>query len=206
MFTGIISHQAIINDIKFNSKKDAFLQIKINKSQIKRTLKIGCSIACNGICLTLIKKTINYKFLLLDFEASKETCNKTTIKNWQKNQEINLEFAMKINDEFGGHLVQGHIDDIAKIKSIKSIQDSWEFIFSYPQNLQKFIAKKGSITIDGTSLTVNDLCENKFSVNIIKHTFKNTIFKNYQKGDKVNLEIDSIARYLSNLINNYVQK
>ena len=206
MFTGIITHQGIINEIKFDAKKDALLQIKINKNQIKRTLKIGCSIASNGICLTLIKKTIKDKFLLLDFEASKETCNKTTLKNWQKNQEINLEFAMKINDEFGGHLVQGHVDDIAEIKSIKPVQDSWEFVFSYPQNLQKFIAKKGSITIDGTSLTVNEVDVNKFSVNIIKHTFENTIFKNYHKGDKVNLEIDSIARYLSNLMNNYVQK
>lgn len=206
MFTGIISHRGVINEIKFDDKKDALLQIKIYKNQIKRTLKIGCSISSNGICLTLIKKTIEDKYLLLDFEASKETCNKTTIKNWQKNQEINLEFAMKINDEFGGHLVQGHVDDIAEIKSITPVQDSWEFVFSYPQNLQKFIAKKGSITIDGTSLTINEVDIKKFSVNIIKHTFENTIFKNYQEGDKVNLEIDSIARYLSNLMNNYVQK
>lgn len=206
MFTGIISHQAIVKEIKIDAKKDALLQIKIKKNQIKRTLKIGCSIACNGICLTLIKKNINDNFLILDFEASKETCNKTTIQNWQKNQQINLEFAMKINDEFGGHLVQGHVDDLAIIESIKPIKDSWEFIFSFQENLQKFIAKKGSITIDGTSLTVNEVDAKKFSVNIIKHTFENTIFKNYKKGDKVNLEIDSIARYLSNLLNNYVQK
>lgn len=206
MFTGIISHIATLKNLEFNDKKDAILTLEIKKSSLDRKLKIGCSIACNGICLTLISQEIFKNNLLLSFQASQETCNKTTIQNWQINQKINIEFSMRLNDEFGGHLVSGHVDDITKIIAIKNIKESWKFDFEIPKNLHKFIAPKGSATINGTSLTINEVDDNLFSINIIKHTMENTNFQYSKVGDLVNFEIDLIARYLSQLIKNHEPK
>jgi len=206
MFTGIITNLATIKNLEFNEKKDVFLILEINKSNVERSLKIGCSIACNGICLTLISQKILKNNLLLSFQASQETCNKTTLKNWQINQKINLEFSMRLNDEFGGHLVSGHVDNVTQIIDIKNIKESWKFDFAIPKNLAKFIAPKGSITINGTSLTINEVTDKIFSINIIKHTMENTVFQYSKVNDFVNLEIDLIARYLSQLIKNHDPK
>jgi len=206
MFTGIITNLATLKNLEFNAKKDALLTLEIKKSNIDRDLKIGCSIACNGICLTLISQITLKVNLLLSFQASQETCKKTTLKNWHINQQINIEFSMRLNDEFGGHLVSGHVDDVAKIIAIKNIKESWKFDFEIPKKLEKFIAPKGSITINGTSLTINDVNKKTFAINIIKHTMENTIFQHSKVGDLVNLEIDLIARYLSQLIKNHGSK
>lgn len=205
MFTGIITHLGILKEIKTNNKKDLLLKISVCSAKdegkkgvtkkINRKLEIGCSIACNGICLTLIEKKNN----VFSFQASKETCEKTTIKNWKIGQKINLEFAMRLGDEFGGHMVLGHVDDIAKIKKITPVKDSKEFIFETKKELMKFIAKKGSVTLDGVSLTVNEVKKNSFSVNLIPHTIANTTFNNTVVDDLVNLEIDAIARYVEKL-------
>lgn len=196
MFTGIITNIGKIESLNKNSTKDLLLKISTDKNKVTRKLEIGCSIACNGICLTLIKKEIKGSKLLFSFQASNETCKKTTLKNWQLQEEINLEFALRVGDEFGGHIVSGHVDTTGKIKTIKQIKDSHIFTFIAPKNLMKFIAKKGSITVDGVSLTVNEVKNNEFSVNLIQHTIENTIFKNAKIGDLVNLEIDTIARYI----------
>lgn len=196
MFTGIITNIGKIESLNKNSTKDLLLKISTDKNKVTRKLDIGCSIACNGICLTLIKKEIKGSKLLFSFQASNETCKKTTLKNWQLQEEINLEFALRVGDEFGGHIVSGHVDTTGKIKTIKQIKDSHIFTFIAPKNLMKFIAKKGSITIDGVSLTINEVKNNEFSVNLIQHTIENTIFKNAKIGDLVNLEIDTIARYI----------
>ncbi len=206
MFTGIITNLATLKKLEFNAKKDAILVLEIKKSNIDRDLKIGCSIACNGICLTLISQKTLKDNLLLSFQASQETCNKTTLKNWQINQHINIEFSMRLNDEFGGHLVSGHVDDVTKIIAIKNIKESWKFEFKIPKKLEKFIAPKGSITINGTSLTINDVNKKTFAINIIKHTMENTIFQHSKVGDLVNLEIDLISRYLSQLIKKHGSK
>ena len=203
MFTGIITNLATLKNLEFNAKKDVLLTLEIKKSDLDRQLKIGCSIACNGICLTLISQKIAKNNLLLFFQASQETCNKTTLQNWQINQKINIEFSMRLNDEFGGHLVSGHVDNITKIIAIKNIKDSWKFDFEIPKKLEKFIAPKGSVTINGTSLTINEVSKKNFSINVIKHTMENTIFQHSKIGDLVNLEIDLIARYLSQLIKNH---
>ena len=110
---------------------------------------------------------------------------------------------MRLNDEFGGHLVSGHVDNITKIIAIKNIKDSWKFDFEIPKKLEKFIAPKGSVTINGTSLTINEVSKKNFSINVIKPTMENTIFQHSKVGDLVNLEIDLIARYLSQLIKNH---
>lgn len=191
MFTGIITNLGKIVELKFNSKKDCLVKISTNKVA-KRSLAIGCSIACNGICLTLIKKEKN----IFSFQASKETCDKTNLKNWKIGDLINLEFSLKVGDELGGHMVLGHVDATAKVNDVKQIQDSYKFTFTAPKNLMKFIAPKGSVTINGVSLTINEVRENNFSVNIIPHTFAHTGFQNLRVDDLVNLEIDVIARYI----------
>lgn len=199
MFTGIITHLGLIQSITRDDNKDLLLKV-LTKHNIERTLEIGCSIAINGVCLTLTKKEIPdiTDHLTLFFQASDETCQKTTLKNWQKNQEVNLEFALRMGDELGGHMVLGHVDATANINAITTIKDSHQFTFEAPENLMKFIVEKGSVTLDGTSLTVNEVTKNSFNVNIIEHTIKNTIFKNAAIGSFVNLEIDALARYTVN--------
>lgn len=200
MFTGIITHQATLKEIIISQKKDVKIFLNLPKILLKRTLKIGCSICCNGICLTLISQKKIKDDIVLEFEASKETCRKTTVKNWQIGQKINLELSMQLNDEFGGHLVSGHVDGISKVINIKAVKNSWCLDFSIPHGLNKFIADKGSVTINGTSLTVNHCNKDLFSVNIISHTMKMTNFGDLKIGNQVNIEIDLIARYLSKLI------
>jgi riboflavin synthase len=197
MFTGIITNLATVESVNRNNSQDLLLKISATKDKIERNLEIGCSIACNGICLTLIEKKILAKKVIFSFQASNETCSKTTLKNWQIGQKINLEFALRMGDEFGGHMVLGHVDATAKITKITRIKDSHKFTFSAPKNLMKFISQKGSVTLDGVSLTVNQVQKNQFSVNIISHTIANTAFKNAAAGHLVNLEIDAIARYVA---------
>jgi riboflavin synthase len=197
MFTGIVSHIAKIEKITHDLNFDSFLTISLAKKSIKKKLKIGSSIACNGICLTLISQKIIEEKIFLDFSASKETFEKTTLKDFKKNDFINVEFSLKIGDELGGHLVLGHIDDTAKIIDISTSKDSWIFVFELKEYFKKFIVKKGSITINGVSLTVNNVTKNSFDVNIINHTFNHTTFKYLQKNQLINLEIDVIARYVN---------
>lgn len=192
MFTGIINNSATIKKIEFSKKKDCNLTISLNK-KTERNLDIGCSISCNGICLTLVKNNKNNLY----FQASDETSNLTTIKNWKEKQILNIEFALRPQDEIGGHFVTGHIDGIAYLNKINKVKDSWIMDFTFDkkyQNLSKFVFKKGSITIDGISLTVNSTNKHSFSVNIIKHTFNNTNLSQIKLNDAVNIEIDLIAR------------
>ncbi len=195
MFTGIITHIGEIKKIEFSENNDCLLAIFI-KEKIARNLDIGCSIACNGICLTLVKNENQ----LLYFQASNETCAVTTLKNWQVGKKINIEFALRLGDEFGGHIVSGHIDGRAKLKTLSPVKDSWQMVFELDEkscNLEKYIAKKGSIAIDGISLTVNEVDKNSFAVNIIKHTFENTNLGKIAQNDEVNIEIDVVARYVN---------
>lgn len=194
MFTGIITNIGIVEKIKFSPKKDCLLAISI-KEKISRKLEIGCSIACDGICLTLIKKEKN----LLFFQASEETGAKTALKKWFIGKKINIEFALRVGDEFGGHIVSGHIDGCAKLKTVKTIKDSISMTFALEKNatsLTKYIVEKGSICLNGTSLTINKTNGKLFAVNIIPHSLNNTNFAEIKVGDLVNVEIDLIARYV----------
>lgn len=196
MFTGIITHLGTVESLERNDKKDLLITIS-TKNVTGRKLEIGCSIACSGICLTLVSKKKSGTKNIFSFQASKETLNKTTLKNWQIGDLINLEFSLRMGDEMGGHLVSGHVDGQAEILEIQAInKDSQKFTFKAKKDLMAMIAKKGSITLDGVSLTVNEAIDNSFSVNLIWHTLQNTRFKNSQAGDLVNLEIDLLARYL----------
>lgn len=208
MFTGIITHLGILKQIISTPNRDTLITISLslplnyNEKQA-RSLEIGCSIACNGICLTLIKKNqLEERKFELDFQASQETVNKTNIQNWKIGEIINIEFSLKIGDELGGHLVSGHIDETVEICNISAVKDSWQFYFSLTASSKQFIAPKGSATINGVSLTINEVFQNRFMINIVPHTFENTNFKYYKIGDLCNLEVDLIARYLANLLKN----
>ncbi|NBV06037.1 MAG: riboflavin synthase [Proteobacteria bacterium] len=200
MFTGIITNIGIVESLNLNNKKDLLISIS-TLGILKRKLEIGCSIACSGICLTLLKKKKQGKKNILYFQASKETLDKTTLKSWKIGDLINLEFALKVGDELGGHLVSGHVDGTAKISEIKAIKDSRKFTFVINKDLLRFIAQKGSITINGTSLTINQVNGSSFSVNLIWHTLENTAFKISKIGDLVNIEVDMLARYLERMLN-----
>ena len=155
--------------------------------------KIGDSIAINGACLTVVKVTTN----TFTVELSPESQKILAMENYK--DEVHMEPAMMMGDRFEGHIVQGHVDCLGTVKSIKSNGNSTDFFISLPTEYSKYIIPKGSVSIDGVSLTVNEVMENSFRLTIIPHTVKNTLFKNYKVGTKVNLETDMFARYIYNM-------
>ena len=191
MFTGIITNIGKIS--KIEKSGDWILTIKVEN--FTDNLAIGASIACNGVCLTVIEKDSDS----FTVQASNETLALTTVANWQIGTNINLERALKVGDELGGHFVSGHVDGLATLTAKEQIANSYKLNFSVPANLSKFIVKKGSVTLNGVSLTVNEAENELFSVNIIPHTLVETNLGDYKLGDKINLEIDVIARYLAKL-------
>ncbi|WP_395662684.1 riboflavin synthase, partial [Aestuariivirga sp.] len=159
------------------------------------SVDLGASIACNGCCLTVIEKGANW----FAIQASAETLSKTTLGGWAEGTRINLERALKIGDELGGHIVSGHVDGLGEIVSITPEGASQRFRFRVPNELARFIAPKGSVAIDGTSLTVNEVEGNHFGVNIIPHTQAVTTWGTMVEGQRVNIEIDMLARYVARL-------
>ena len=155
--------------------------------------KIGDSIAINGACLTVVKVTSD----TFSVELSPESVKILAMENYK--DEVHIEPAMMMGDRFEGHIVQGHVDCLGTIKSIKSNGNSTDFFISLPNEYLKFIIPKGSVTIDGVSLTVNEVMDDSFRLTIIPHTVQNTLFKNYKTGTKVNLETDMFARYIYNM-------
>ncbi len=191
MFTGIIEDTGNLESI---SKDRIIIRAKITD------VKVGDSIAINGICLT-VKEIVNQKsYSLYSFDISAETYNRTNLKFLKKNDLLNLERALKLDSRLDGHIVTGHIDDIAKILSKRKIQNSYEIEISIPQHLNKFIAEKGSIAVDGISLTIAKKYPERFRVAIIPYTYENTNLKTRKVGDYVNLEVDIIARYVESIL------
>ena len=183
MFTGLIREMA-----KVVSFKNNFLTLHAYYNP-----KIGDSIAINGACLTVVKVTSD----TFTVELSPESQKILAMENYK--DEVHIEPAMMMGDRFEGHIVQGHVDCLGTIKSIKSNGNSTDFFVSIPSEYAKYIIPKGSVTIDGVSLTVNEVIEDSFRLTIIPHTVKNTLFKRYKVGTKVNLETDMFARYIYNM-------
>jgi riboflavin synthase len=197
MFTGIITDIGEIAGLE-TTPGDGRIVI-VDSSYDAGGIAIGASIACAGICLTvtdLAKKAGGSRFTV---EASAETVNRTTLGTWQVGHRLNLERALKIGDELGGHIVTGHVDGTAMVLAKTLEGNSIVFQFQAPKDLAMFIAKKGSITIDGVSLTVNEVSGARFEVNIIPHTASETSLGAAGPGDKVNLEVDLMARYAARL-------
>ena len=186
MFTGIVQSQGRISHIRETRK---FKSIEI-ESNLKN-FNIGSSICCSGICLTATSVKKN-KFTA---DISNETLEKTNSKYWIKDTKINLEKSLKIGDEVSGHFVFGHVDTTGELKQIKKVEKSWLMQIIFPSYLKKFIISKGSISLNGISLTINDVKSNQFSCMIIPHTYENTDIKSYRKNEILNLEVDMLARY-----------
>ena len=194
MFTGIIS---AIGDITNLEERAGDARLTIRTGNLSLTdVQLGDSIACNGACLTVIELT-GQGFVA---DVSVETLNLTTIGNWQTGSRINLEKAMRATDRLGGHIVSGHIDGIGEVVALEEDARSWRFRIRAPREIAKYIAHKGSITLDGTSLTVNIVDGAEFELNIIPHTMTHTVMGDYKIGSKVNLEVDLVARYLERLL------
>ena len=192
MFTGIVTDLGKIRAIE----KRGDTRIEIETSYDTDDIDIGASIACSGPCLTVIEKGRGW----FAIEASAETLDKTALGDWAVGTTVNLERAMRIGDELGGHIVSGHVDAVARIVDMQPEGDSVRFTFEAPQAFAKYIAPKGSVCLDGVSLTVNEVQGNRFGVNIISHTQGETTFGSRQVGDRINMEIDTIARYVARIL------
>ena len=191
MFTGIIETLGIVKDLK---KENDNLHITIS-STISNELKIDQSVAHNGICLTVVSIEND----VYTVTAIRESIEKTNLADWEVGNYINLERAMKLGDRLDGHIVQGHVDQTGICKAIEEANGSWYFTFEYNSNLNNITIEKGSITVNGVSLTVVNSKINEFSVAIIPYTHEHTNFKNFKIGTKINLEFDVVGKYVARL-------
>jgi len=196
MFTGIITDIGTVRTIE----KRGDTRFVLGTSYDMTTVEMGASIACSGACLTVVEKGRDETGNWFAVDASAETLSKTTLGAWELGQSINLERALKVGDELGGHMVSGHVDGVGTVAATREEGDSVRWTFSVPDALKAFIAPKGSIAVDGVSLTVNEVEDSRFGVNIIPHTAEHTTFGTLEVGDQVNLEVDPLARYVARLL------
>ena len=198
MFSGIIAALGVVKNITYDDIFSFDIEIKkINLEEFEESnnlIKIGCSIACSGVCLTLTKK----KYNILTFDVSKETMNKTNLSNWKIGNLVNLERALRVGDEIGGHFVTGHVDTVLELQKIIEEDGSRILYIKLNDEISPYIASKGSITVEGISLTVNEVNNDYFNVNIIPFTWDNTNLSKIKVNDFVNVEIDLLSRYLVN--------
>jgi riboflavin synthase len=192
MFTGIISDVGRVRAVV----RGGDTTFTIGTGYDTRDIAVGASIACAGACLTVTAKGEDW----FAVQASAETLARTTLGRWCEGSAVNLERALKAGDEFGGHLLTGHVDAVAEIASRRPEGDSLRFVFEVPPPYEKAIAPKGSVALDGVSLTVNEVEGRRFGINIIPHTQAATTFGTAAIGDRVNLEIDVLARYVARLL------
>ncbi len=193
MFSGIIENKGFV--LKFEKKKDYRLVLD---TDLKYTdIKKGSSVCCNGVCLTVISKKKQNKYTQLSFDVSQETVNCSNFNFIKIGDEINIEKSLRVGDEISGHFVFGHVDDTSKLISVKKLGDSHEIKLEISKKIKKFIAKKGSVSLNGISLTVNQVKNNFIALNIIPFTWLNTNLKELKIGDRINLEVDMLARYVT---------
>ncbi|MFY0690831.1 MAG: riboflavin synthase [Paracoccaceae bacterium] len=194
MFTGIITDIGTVRALEQRGD----LRVRIGSNYDPEGIDIGASIACDGVCLTVIDRGRD-DAPWFDVEISQESVSKTNIAQWREGSRINLERALKVGDELGGHIVSGHVDGVATVIAMHDEGDSTRVRFEAPEELAKFIAPKGSVALNGTSLTVNEVEGNCFGVNFIPHTKVATNWGDTKVGDRINLEIDTLARYVARL-------
>jgi riboflavin synthase len=192
MFTGIITDRGTVRSVVRTGDR----RLEFTTGYDTASLGVGASVCCSGVCLTVVDKGRGW----FAVSVSQETLSRTTIESWREASAVNFERALKVGDELGGHLVSGHVDAVGTVVSVEDDGESRRFTFSCPRELMRFIATKGSIAVDGVSLTVNGLADNRFEINIIPHTLAVTTFAQTREGDEVNLEIDMVARYVARLL------
>lgn len=196
MFTGIITDTGTV----LQREAHGDTRFTIATAYDPADIAMGASIACSGVCLTVVEKGMDDTGNWFAVEASTETLSRTTATDWQPGTKLNLERALKMGDELGGHLVSGHVDGIGTVISQKKSGDSILLEIQIPEELSPFIAEKGSICVDGVSLTINKISKNSLNVNIIAHTLYVTTLKYLAKNSIVNIEIDLIARYVQRIL------
>ena len=206
MFTGLVSDVGTIESVKDHGA--SLRRIRIISHYDPETIALGASIACSGPCLTVVAFGSHKDGAWFEVDAARETLERTTVGSWQAGRKINLERSLKIGDELGGHLVSGHVDGVAEVVARDEVtsakEGSWgataRFTLRAPKELAKFIAEKGSVALDGTSLTVNSVAGDVFSILLIPHTLAVTTWGERKDGDKLNLEVDLMARYAARLL------
>jgi riboflavin synthase len=198
MFTGIVSDLGEILEV--HEKAENLRRITIGCSYNPDSIEIGASIACSGTCLTVVERGLKGNRAFFAVDAAAETLRLTTAGTWRHGTKLNLERALRLGDELGGHMVSGHVDGIAELIARDEFVDSAGLTFRVPAELARFIAPKGSVALDGVSLTVNEVKSDTFSVLLIPHTLKVTTFGSLQVGARVNLEVDQMARYAARLL------
>ncbi|HEY0301336.1 MAG TPA: riboflavin synthase [Rhizomicrobium sp.] len=195
MFTGIVTDVGRVRHIEKRGDTHVVISTNYDLSNVE----MGASIACSGVCLTVVDKGAG-KDAWFAVTVSGETLSRTTLGSWKVGDPVNLERPMRVGDEFGGHIVSGHVDGVAEVRLVVPEGESARFTFEVPVALSRFIASKGSVALDGVSLTVNEVDGTRFGVNIIPHTQKVTTFGKLKPGSKANLEVDLMARYVARLV------
>jgi riboflavin synthase len=198
MFTGIVTDIGEVTAAEPRAQN--LVRLTIASNYDPATIDIGASIACSGVCLTAAARGKDRDRAWFAADAAAETLRVTTVGRWQPGTRVNLERALKVGDELGGHLVAGHVDGLAVVSAREDLTDMARFTFRAPAELSRFIAPKGSVALDGVSLTVNQVMRDTFSVMIIPHTLVATTLRTLAAGDAVNLEIDLMARYAARLM------
>ncbi len=198
MFTGIVTDIGEV--IAVSARANNLSQLTIACHYDRAGIADGASIACNGVCLTVVAAGVADGHTWFSVDAAAETLAVSTAGRWQHGTRLNLERALKIGDELGGHIVAGHVDGIAELVAREDLTEMARLTFRTPPQLSRFIAPKGSVALDGVSLTVNEAKDDRFEVLIIPHTLEVTTFGALRAGDTVNLEVDLMARYAARLI------
>jgi len=198
VFTGIINDVGEVLEV--NEQAAGLRRLRIACSYDPETIDIGASIACSGICLTVVARGREGSQTWFAVDAAAETLQVTNAGAWQRGTKLNLERALRLGDELGGHMVSGHVDGLAELLSRDDLPDMARLWLRVPAELARFIAPKGSVALDGVSLTVNEVKRDRFSVLIIPHTLKVTTFAGLRPGARLNLEVDQMARYAARLL------
>lgn len=193
MFTGIVEE---IGHVRQITRQGEFQRMQISAQRVLEDVKMGDSINVDGVCQTVV----HFDAQSFSVETVSETLSRTTLGQFQSGRPVNLERALCPGDRLGGHIVQGHVDGVGHVESVQERQNEWRIQITVPSTLQRYIAEKGSIAIDGTSLTVADLSDGGFTISVIPHTFDYTILSQRRVGDAVNLEVDVLARYIERLL------
>ena len=196
MFTGIVSSVGTVVSVV---ERDGARRLSIRTTETVPLPAIGASVAVSGVCLTVVDAAGRPGDALLQFDGAPETLAVTTVGAWSAGRRVNLERSLMVGDELGGHMMSGHVDGVAEIVSRNDLGDSVQFSFEAPAALARFVAAKGSVALDGTSLTVNHVAANRFDCLMIPHTLAVTTWGEKAAGDRVNLEVDILARYVARL-------
>jgi len=192
MFTGIVTDVGTVR----SAEQRGDLRLVIDTSYDLDTVDLGASISCSGVCLTVVDKGDDW----FAVDVSGETVSKSAADRWREGAKLNLERALRLGDELGGHIVTGHVDAVAEVVDTRADGDSMRVEVGLPSDLAPMIAPKGSVTLDGVSLTVNDVRENSFSVNIIPHTAQHTTLGTLKADQQLNVEVDVLARYIDRML------